>query len=150
MRSNYLKSLKTAVLAVTILLLGAVLAAAQQTINMTAQPSPLIQPDGSTVPMWGYSCGAAATAATATCKALNPNASAGWSPIIISVPYSGVATSLTINLTNNLLFTPTGSATANTVPTSLIIVGQVGGGLGVLSQRTTTPSPDHSQAQANV
>jgi len=150
MRSNYLKSLKTAVLAVTILLLGAVLAAAQQTINLTAQPSTLIQPDGSTVPMWGYSCGAAATAATATCKALNPNASAGWSPIIISVPYSGVATSLTINLTNNLLFTPTGSATANTVPTSLIIVGQVGGGLGVLSQRTTTPSPDHSQAQANV
>jgi FtsP/CotA-like multicopper oxidase with cupredoxin domain len=31
------------------------------------------------------------------------------------------------------------------VPTSIMIVGQVGGGLG--STRTTTPSPDHSNPQ---
>jgi hypothetical protein len=151
MRSNYLKTLKTAVLAVTILLLGVGLAAAQQTINLTAQPTTLVVPDGSTVPMWGYSCGATVTGTTATCAALNPNATAaGWSPVVITVPYAGTGTSLTINLTNHLSFTPAGSTTANTIPTSLMIVGQVGGGLGVLLQRTTTPSPDHSQAQTNV
>src|SRR5256884_8448887 len=36
----------------------------------------------------------------------------------------------------------------NTVPTSLVIVGQLGGGLGDTTQRTTTLSPDHSGAQA--
>ena len=51
---------------------------------------------------------------------------------------------LTINLTNNLSFAGSGV----TVPTSLMIVGQVGGGLG--SSATYASSPDHSQAQANV
>ncbi len=37
-------------------------------------------PDGSAVPMWGYSCGAAVTGSTATCAKLNP-AAAGWSPV---------------------------------------------------------------------
>src|ERR1700726_4339887 len=101
--------------------------------------------------MWGYSCGAAVTGSTATCAALNPNASAaGWSPVVVTVPYVSTGTSVTINLTNNLSFTPSGTTTPNTVPTSLVIVGQVGGGLGALGQRTTTASPDHSQAQSNV
>jgi len=158
MRSNYLKTLKTAVLAVTILLLGVSVSVAQQTINLAAAPTTLVMPDGSTVPMWGYSCGTVVTTATATCRALNPNAPAavgttpaGWSPVVITVPVATTGqTSLTINLTNNLSFTPTGATTANTVPTSLVIVGQVGGGLGVLGQRTTTLSPSHANAQANV
>ena len=158
MRFNYLSAtLKTAVLTATVLLLGVGLAVAQQTINLTAAPTTLTLPDGSTVPMWGYSCGTAAAASTATCAALNPNAPAattttpaGWSPVVVTVPYVSTGTILTINLTNSLSFTPTGTTTPNTVPTSLVIVGQVGGGLGSLGQRTTTASPDHSQAQSNV
>src|SRR4029077_13772808 len=90
--------------------------------------------------MWGNSCGA--PVAGATCAKLNPAAAVGvWSPVVITVPYVATGTSLTINLTNNLTFG------ANSVPTSLVIVGQVGGGLGDLTQRTIAPSPGHSGAQ---
>jgi hypothetical protein len=51
---------------------------------------------------------------------------------------------LTVNLTKGLPFG------TNTVPTSLVIVGQVGGGLADVIQRTTTAAPDHSAAQSNV
>jgi len=61
-----------------------------------------------------------------------------WSPVVITVP---TGQGLTINLTNHLSFAPT----TNTIPTSIVIVGQVGGGLG--AQRTTTPSPSHADAQ---
>ena len=68
MRINSLKAIfKTAVL-------GAAVAGAQQQINLTAGPTTANMPDGSQVPMWGYSCGAAVTGSAATCKALNPNA----------------------------------------------------------------------------
>jgi hypothetical protein len=66
--------------------------------------------------------------------------SSSWAPPVIRVS-SG--STLTINLTNALSFTPLGSSTANTVPTSLTIVGQLGGGLGSpLPSRT--PSPTHA------
>ncbi|PYY10636.1 MAG: hypothetical protein DMG69_06085, partial [Acidobacteria bacterium] len=150
MLPNYLKaSLKTAVLITTVLLLGAGLALAQ--VNLTAAPTSVTLPDGSVVPMWGYTCGTAVAGSTATCAALNPNAPAatlttpaGWSPVVITVPVATTGTtSLTINLTNSLSF-----LNGNTVPTSLVIVGQLGGGLGDTTQRTTTLSPDHSGAQA--
>jgi len=57
MRSNYPKTLKTAVVAVTLLLLGACCAVAQS-VNLTAGPAALTMPDGNTVQMWGYTCGA--------------------------------------------------------------------------------------------
>src|SRR6266446_7445351 len=149
MRLNYFKtSLKTALLVTIVFLLGAKLTVAQ--VNLTAEPTSITLPDGSVVPMWGYSCGAAGTAGTGTCFALNPLAPpaagglpAGWSPVVITVP---TGQSLTINLTNNLTFqppTPTGGTAplANTVPTSLMIVGQLGGGLGGVP--TTTTSPTH-------
>jgi hypothetical protein len=137
MRSTFLKeNLKTAVLAVTILLLGVGLAAGQ--VNLTAQPASVTMPDGTTVPMWGYSCGLAVIGQVGTCAPLHPGA-VGWSPVLITVP---TGQSLTINLTNLLSFTPAGSTTPNTVPTSLVVVGQVGGGLGA---PTTTASPTHSQ-----
>jgi len=140
--------LQAAVLMAAILLLGVGASFGQQTINLTVAPTSTTLPDGTTVPMWGYFCGTAVTGSTAACGPLNPaSAAAGttaatWSPIVITVP-TGQA--LTINLTNNLTFTPTGTTTANTVPTSIMIVGQVGGGLG--TQRTTTPSPSHTEAQ---
>jgi hypothetical protein len=137
---TYLKLiLRKAVQGASVLLLGAIAASAQQQINLTAGPSNATLPDGSVVPMWGYSCGAAATGSTATCAALDPIAAAatpaGWSPVVITVP-TGAAGGLQINLTNNLVF-----ANGNSIPTSITIVGQVGGGLG--SARTTTPSPAH-------
>src|SRR5450631_2471079 len=134
MRFNDLKAtLKTAVLAGSVLLLGASLAVAQQQVNLTAGPASLTLPDGAAVPMWGYSCGAVVVGSTATCAKSNP-AAAGWSPVVITVP---TGQDLTINLANNLSFG------ANSVPTSLVIVGQLGGGLGDVKQRTTTPAPEH-------
>ena len=139
MRSNTLKATLTkTVLAVTVLLLGAGVSFAQ-TVNLTAAPAGASLPDGQTVPMWGYTCGtgAAAAVAPATCAASNPAAGTTgtiWSPVVITVPPG----SLTINLTNSL---------PAPLATSLVIVGQLGGGLGDVTQRTTTLSPDHSTPQ---
>src|SRR5206468_1785031 len=113
-----------------VLLLGAGWAVGQQQVNVTAGPTSITMPDGMLVPMWGYSCGTPVPSSTATCSSLSPSGS-GWSPVIITVP-SGE--SLKINLTNNLTFTA-GSG-SNKIPTSLTIVGQIGGGLGDVGQRT--------------
>jgi len=146
-------TLKAAAVASLLFLFAAVAAFGQQ-INLTAAPTTTTLPDGTTEPMWGFFCGATAPGSTATCAALNPasvipaTAPPKWSPVVITVP-AGTASSpatLTITLTNNLVFTPaTGSTTANTVPTSIVIVGQVGGGLG--GAPTTTLSPSHALAQ---
>ena len=133
MRFNHPKAtLRTTALAVLVLLLGASWAVAQQQINLTAGPTTITMPDGASVPMWGYSCGAVVTGSTATCAKSNPTA-AGWSPVVITVP---TGQTLQINLTNSLTFG------GNSVPTSLTIVGQLGGGLGTAA--TTTPSPAHA------
>ena len=121
-------------LAASILLLASAASMGQSVVGLTAAPTSTVLPDGQSVPMWGYTCSAAATAAT--CAASNPNAGASWSPVLITVPYAGTGTTLTINLTNNLSFG------ANNIPTSLMIVGQVGGGLG--SGGTTAASPAHA------
>jgi hypothetical protein len=129
MRSNYLKTLKTAVLAISVLLLGASVSFAQQQINLTAGPSNVALPDGSSVPMWGYTCGGAVTGSTASCAPLNP-ASTGWSPVLITVP---TGQGLTINLTNSLTIGPG-------IPTSLTIVGQLGAGLGKTASLVNSPT----------
>src|ERR1700693_4324373 len=133
MRSTSLKTiLKTAVLAATALLLTAGESSAQ-TVNLTAGSTSITLPDGRVVSMWGYTC-TGIPGAPATCAASNPNAGTGWSPVLITVPPGN----LTINLTNNL---PTA------VPeTSLMIVGQLGGGLG--TGGTTTASPAHGAQSA--
>jgi len=137
MQFNRLKAtLKIAVQGLAVLLLGAGWASGQQAVNLTAGPTSITMPDGKTVPMWGYSCGDPVPSSSATCAKLNPGAS-GWSPVIITVP---TGQDLRINLTNGLSFTTTSGST--TIPTSLTIVGQVGGGLG--SQRSMTPSPAHA------
>ncbi len=137
-------------LGASVLLMASGAALAQSTVGLTAAPTTTTLPDGVTVPMWGYTCGTAAVGTTpgvgtapvnATCVAANPKAAAGtWSPVVITVPYTGAGTTLNIALTNSLSFTTAG-ATTNTVPTSLMIVGQLGGGLG--SGGTTTASPVH-------
>jgi hypothetical protein len=131
MRSNFVKAtLKRAVLAVTVLLLGAS-ASFAQSVSLTAAPATTTMPDGTVVPMWGYSCSAAAVA-PATCAVLNPNAAGTtpWSPVVITVPPGN----LTISLINSL--------PASVSETSLVIVGQLGGGLGTTA--TSTPSPAHA------
>src|ERR1700736_247768 len=136
MRSTTLKAvLKTAISAVAVLLLtaGATFA---QSVNLTAAPTTATLPDGQVVPMWGYTC-TGTSVLPATCAASNPNALTGWAPEVTTVP----PRNLTINLTNALP-TPPGATTG--IPTSLVIVGQLGGGLGDRTQRTTSPSPTHS------
>src|SRR6266403_2121413 len=150
MRSNYLKAtLKAAIFAVTVLLLTAGVSSAQSVVNLTASRQSTTLPDGNTVPMWGWTCGgvtgnpvtAAATGATctsltyATTGALNPQTSiATWQPPLIVVPYVATGTSLPINLTNAL-----------PVETSLVIIGQSGGGLGA-PVREAGPRTDGAHA----
>ena len=116
MRTKQFKSaLIQSALAVSFLLLASSPTRAQQVINLTAGPATATLPDGSTVPMWGYSCGVVATtnaAPAATCAALDSPAAAvsgAWSPVVITVT---TGQTLQINLTNNLVFG------TNTVPTS--------------------------------
>jgi hypothetical protein len=121
MRSNYCKAiLKNVALAVTILILSAGISFAQ-TASLTATRQTTTLPDGNTVAMWGWVCGAAG--APATCSGMNGLAqtTTAWQPPLITVPLAAGATTgtLTITLTNNL-----------PVETSLTIVGQLGGGLG--------------------
>ncbi|HEY3655539.1 MAG TPA: hypothetical protein VGL34_11260 [Steroidobacteraceae bacterium] len=113
-----------------------------QAVKLTVGSTSTTLPDGQNVPMWGYHCTDAGSGG-ATCVAANPAVQAagtGWSPIVITVPYAGSATvsstSLTISLTNNLTFA------GGPIPTSLTIVGQLGGGLG--AGGTTSASPVHS------
>jgi len=141
MRTNTLKAtLNAAVRVACLLLFGAAAALGQQQVNLSAGPANAVLPDGSSVPMWGYSCGALVSGSTATCAALNPAAGGMWSPIVITVPTTATG-GLQINLTNNLSFA------GGKIPTSIVIVGQIGGGLGDVTQRTTTAPPDHSNAQ---
>src|SRR5574340_602878 len=105
------------------------------TVTLTASPTSATLPDGQIIPMWGYVCGA--VSANATCTAANGAAQSGtgWQPPLITVP-SGEA--LTITLSNQLSFATPGGAT-NAVPTSLTIVGQLGGGLGDAPSRVASP-----------
>src|SRR5258706_3725576 len=138
MGSNTFKSTRlTAGLTALALLMAGEAAFAQQQVNLTAGSATATLPDGSAVPMWGYGCGTPnAAASMATCASLNPAvAVGGWAPVIITLP---AGQDLQITLTNNL----------PGVPTSIVIVGQLGGGLG--NSSTSTPSPDHSLAQSNV
>jgi hypothetical protein len=128
MQSNYLMAaVKTVVLAVTSLLLLGDVSSAQ--VTLTAQRTTVALPDGQVVPMWGLFCSAAT--APVTCTAVNgqPQSATSWQPPLITVP----AGTLTISLANQL-----------PVPTSIVIVGQIGGGLGTV--RTTDPASNFPHA----
>ena len=131
MRPTYPKAtLKTSVLAVIVLLLTASVAVGQ-TVSLSADRQATMLPDGQTVPMWGYTCLDAGSAG-ATCQKANPNAPTGWAPPLITV---AAGSSLTISLANHL-----------PVNTSLVIVGQVGGGLGATPVREASPRVHEPQA----
>ncbi|MBI4695285.1 MAG: hypothetical protein HY749_14800 [Gammaproteobacteria bacterium] len=125
--ANALRSL----IAATSLFAASGTAIADSTVSLTAGPTATTLPDGQMVPMWGYTCDAPPVGAT--CTTLNGDAqTAGWQPPLITVP----AGKLTIHLTNSLQFA------GGNIPTSLVIVGQLGGGLG--DQPTRMPSPPHA------
>jgi Bacterial cadherin-like domain len=131
------------------LLVAAGSALAQSSVTLTAAPTAATLPDGQSVPMWGLMCGTfTGTTFTyvpgtnATCTTLTGGAPTGaWQPPLITVA-SGQP--LEIKLVNNLrIAVVPASGAFNDVPTSLVLVGQVGGGLGDVSQRTTIASPPH-------
>src|SRR3989475_5331586 len=136
MRSNILNSfpINSGFVASLVLLTGG-MAIAQSAVTLTAGPTSATLPDGQMVPMWGYTCGATPT--NATCTAMSGAAqTGGWQPPLITVP-SGQP--LTMPLINNLTFATTGAP--NSIPTSLVIDGQLGGGLGTDRTTTTSPTP---------
>lgn len=88
-------------------------------VSLTAQRLGLTLQDGATAPMWGFCASGAAACASG----------AAWAPGPTIVAQAGDPAGLSITLTNAL-----------PVPTSLVILGQLGGGLGT---PTTMPSPVH-------
>ncbi len=129
--------LKTGI-AASLLLLASGLAgvASAQSVNLTAAPTTTTLPDGQVVQMWGLFCNDAGSSGATCATAKDPTVvtATAWAPPVIRV---AAGATLTINLTNNLNFA------AYHAPTSLVIVGQVGGGLGNAALRTTMPSPHH-------
>ena len=140
MRSTTMKNtyLKTSALTVSLLLAAGASVAGTTTINMTAQRTSATFADGTTVPMWGMCSpdtnGAAALGGATLAGGSCTTAADVWTPgPTITVPYDAAGTTLTITLTNNL---PT--------PTSIVILGQIGGGLG---SPVKIPSPTHYPTQ---
>ncbi|MFL6605493.1 MAG: Ig-like domain-containing protein [Steroidobacteraceae bacterium] len=141
--SHFAGLLRKSGLATALLMGSAAAIASTSTVSLTAAPANAVLPDGQQVPMWGYTCGSGAGAPTggASCSALNSGAGSNWSPVLVTVPYDPAGTTLQITLINNLTFPTGGSPASNPVPTSLVIVGQLGGGLG--NTPVTTVSPPH-------
>ena len=121
--------LRTALVASTVALSG-LASAATTTVSLTALRTTTTLPDGAKVPMWGY-CGSLGTNADASAAAGTSTSvacSTGWSVgPTITVP---AGSDLVISLTNNL-----------PVPTSIVVLGQLGGGLGTPS-RMDSPAHD--------
>jgi uncharacterized repeat protein (TIGR01451 family) len=148
MSSNVLRStLLESGVAACALLFASGAALADVNVTLTASPSATTLPDGQPVPMWGLLCGTVSggtfaysagvdtsNAAAKPCTTMTgaPQTST-WQPPLITAPEGSA---LNITLFNNLSFT-----NSNTVPTSLVIVGQLGGGLG--TDKATMPSPVH-------
>lgn len=103
---------------------------AATTVNLTVQRATAVMANGTKVPMWQF-CGSTAANADATPSAgtaAGPGTSCtgGWAPgPTITVP---AGDALTINLSNTL-----------NVPTSVVVLGQLGGGLGLGSNRMASP-----------
>src|SRR3974390_2723579 len=103
----------------------------QQLINLSAGPATTTMPDGTVIPMWGYTCGAAVTGSTATCAPLsgaNPTTSAAASGalggIYILNAGSGYTSAPTVTIS-----APTGAIPGVTnvqaVATAVVSGGQV-------------------------
>lgn len=135
MRSNIFKTIQYTVhVAFSAILLSAGISNAE--VALSAKPTTVTLPDGQSVPMWGLFCGSATATGSngAPCTTQTGVAQDGtsWQPPLITVQ---AGATLDIVLTNSLK-----------APTSLVIVGQMGGGLG--SAPTRTASPTHPSQNA--
>jgi hypothetical protein len=147
-KANLLKS----ALAASLLLAASSTALAAGVVTLTATPTSAVLSDGQSVPMWGLLCGTVAAgtftynggnggADGATCTNMTGGAQTGaWQPPLIKIA-SGQP--LSITLVDNLHIATVPAGGFNDISTSLVIVGQIGGGLGAVLERTTIPSPAH-------
>ena len=135
MKTKISNALLRNALGVALLVATSLASAGTTMVNLTALRSTTTLPDGTSVPMWGY-CSADVNGATALGGATligGACAAAGsaqpWAPgPTITVPYDAAGISLNIALTNQLQ-----------VPTSIVILGQLGGGLGTPSRIQNFP-----------
>ena len=97
-------------------------------------------------PMWGYSCGAVGSAVRDQLRHLETVR--GRRQLVALSDHRARGQDLTINLTNNLSIPVRSLTPTATIPTSLVIVGQFGGGLG--TPRGATASPDPTRAAQTV
>ena len=119
--------------AAALLMIGVSAVQAATTVNLRVQRAVATLPNGSQVPMWQY-CGttaansdATASASAGTASGAGTSCSGGWAPgPTLTVP---AGDTLTINLANTL-----------SVPTSVVVIGQLGGGLGGNANRMASPS----------
>src|SRR5262249_35115412 len=116
-------TLKAAVL-ISTFLLCAVAMGFGQVVNLTAGPTTITPPDGTTVPMWGYSCGMATVASCAPLSGSQSGAATGalggFYVISGGQNYSSTATVSIVPATGN---TPTRAAVATPVISGGVVVG---------------------------
>ena len=119
--------LKAAVQVTALLLFAVATGFGQQVVNLTAGPATTTLPDGTTLPMWGYSCGTAVTGSTATCAALTGSSSAAATGslggIYVLNGGSGYTFTPTVTITPAAGNTPTTSAVATAVVSGGVVVG---------------------------
>ena len=131
-------TLKAAVLVSAFLLFAVATGFGQ--VNLTAGPTTTTLPDGTTLPMWGYTCGAVVTGATATCAPLAGSSSAAATGslggIYILNGGSGYTSAPTVNITGG---GPGSGATATaTVSLGIGTVTVTNGGSGYTTNPTVT------------
>jgi len=104
-------TLKGAFLLSTLLLCAVAMGFGQQVVNLTAGPTTTTMPDGTVIPMWGYTCGTAAAGSTATCAPLSGSSSAAATGslggIYVLNAGAGYSSSPTVTITPAAGNTPT-------------------------------------------
>src|ERR1700693_3472503 len=131
-RNNDSKSkttVKAAVLVSVFLLFTAAAGFGQQVVNLLAGPATTTMPDGTVLPMWGYSCQALAAGAvsSATCAALGRSgcgaAAGALGGIYVVAGGSNYSSSTTVTITPNQTIAPTIPAAATPIVSGGVIVG---------------------------
>src|ERR1700674_2083347 len=102
--------LKAAALVAAILLLSASVSFGQQVVNLTAGSAGITLPDGTGVPMWGYSCGTPVATVSTTASAVNGTTVTVAVALPINAVNAYIGTTLTVG-------TLQGIVTSNTATT---------------------------------
>ena len=120
-------TLKAAVLVSAFLLFASATGFGQQVVNLTAGPNTTTLPDGTTLPMWGYSCGAAATGSTATCAPLSGSSSGATTGALGGIYVlnggSGYSSPPSVTITPAAGNAPTTTAVATAIVSGGVVVG---------------------------